>query len=59
MGWRPVAEATPLATLVLFPDVDHSFHVRAKSGSTDVDVRIALLDALSGWVDELTRQVRP
>src|ERR1700689_2185380 len=37
------------ATLQLFADADHSFHVPARSGRTDVDVREALLDALSAW----------
>jgi predicted alpha/beta-hydrolase family hydrolase len=38
------------ATLQLFADADHSFHVPARSGRTDVDVREALLDALSAWI---------
>jgi hypothetical protein len=38
------------ATLQLFADADHSFHVPASSGRTDVDVREAMLDALSAWI---------
>jgi predicted alpha/beta-hydrolase family hydrolase len=38
------------ATLQLFADADHSFHVPARSGRTDVDVREVLLDALSAWI---------
>src|SRR6202167_4977346 len=38
------------ASLELFADVDHSFHVPARSGRTDVDVREVLLDALSAWI---------
>ena len=43
-------ELGSLATLELFDDADHSFHVRAKSGSNDVQVRSAMLDALVGWI---------
>jgi predicted alpha/beta-hydrolase family hydrolase len=39
------------AALKLFADADHSFHVRARSGLTDVQVRNELLDALSAWID--------
>lgn len=39
------------ATLKLFEDADHSFHVPAKSGRSDAQVRIELLDALSEWID--------
>ena len=38
------------ATLKLFEDADHSFHVPAKSGRSDARVRIELLDALSEWI---------
>lgn len=38
------------ATLKLFPDADHSFHVPARSGRTDVEVRNELLDVLAEWV---------
>jgi hypothetical protein len=38
------------ATLVWFPDADHSFHVPARSGRTDEQVRICILDALAGWM---------
>lgn len=39
-----------LATLELFDDADHSFHVRAKSGRNDAQVREAMLDAMAGWI---------
>jgi predicted alpha/beta-hydrolase family hydrolase len=39
------------ATLEVFDDADHSFHVRARSGRTDAQVLEALLDALCGWID--------
>jgi predicted alpha/beta-hydrolase family hydrolase len=37
-------------TLTLFEDADHSFHVRARSGRNDEEVRREMLDALAGWV---------
>jgi len=39
------------ATLRLFPDADHSFHVLARRGRTDSEVRGEMLDALSAWID--------
>ena len=39
------------ATLKLFDDADHSFHVPAKSGRTDAEVMREVLDALARWVD--------
>ncbi len=39
------------ATLRLFEDADHSFHVPARSGRKDADVLADLLDALTHWVD--------
>lgn len=41
------------ATLKLFQDADHSFHVPARSGRTDVQVRREALDALTAWVDHV------
>ena len=39
------------ATLRLFADADHSFHVPARSGRTDAQVRSDLLDTLAAWID--------
>jgi predicted alpha/beta-hydrolase family hydrolase len=39
------------ATLHLFDDADHSFHVRKASGRTDADVMEELLDTVTGWMD--------
>jgi uncharacterized protein len=39
------------ATLKLFQDADHSFHVRARAGRTDAEVRYEMLDALAAWVE--------
>jgi uncharacterized protein len=41
------------ATLKLFPDADHSFHVPARTGRKDLDVRAEVLDVLAGWIDML------
>ncbi|GAC1452730.1 MAG: alpha/beta hydrolase [Steroidobacteraceae bacterium] len=41
------------ATLVWGKDADHSFHVPARTGITDAQVRNQLLQALSRWVDSL------
>ncbi|MEO8921937.1 MAG: alpha/beta family hydrolase [Caldimonas sp.] len=38
------------ATLALFDDADHSFHVRASSGRNDAQVLAAMLDATADWV---------
>jgi hypothetical protein len=53
-----LAELQPLcaalgkrATLTLFADADHSFHVPARSGRTDAQVLGEVLDALAAWVD--------
>jgi predicted alpha/beta-hydrolase family hydrolase len=42
-----------LATLKLFTDADHSFHVPAKSGRTDAEVREELLSTLDAWADKI------
>jgi predicted alpha/beta-hydrolase family hydrolase len=39
-----------LATLKLFKDSDHSFHVPARTGRTDAEVRSQMLDDLAVWV---------
>ncbi|MGZ5850712.1 MAG: alpha/beta hydrolase family protein [Methyloceanibacter sp.] len=41
------------ATLKLFRDADHSFHVPARSGRTDADVRSELLDDLPAWMEKV------
>jgi predicted alpha/beta-hydrolase family hydrolase len=41
------------ADLRLFPDADHSFHVPARSGRTDSEVRGEMLDALAAWIEGL------
>jgi len=41
------------ASLRLYEGADHSFHVPARSGRTDAQVRGEMLDALATWVDEV------
>jgi uncharacterized protein len=46
-----VDELGDLATMTVFPDADHSFHVRARSGRTNDEVRVSMLDALADWIN--------
>ncbi|MFP5406214.1 MAG: alpha/beta family hydrolase [Gammaproteobacteria bacterium] len=39
------------ATLQLVADADHSFHVPARTGRKDEEVRAAMLDALAHWIE--------
>jgi uncharacterized protein len=41
------------AALRLFADADHSFHVPARSGRTDGEVRGEMLDVLVAWIDRV------
>lgn len=41
------------ATLTLFENADHSFHVPARSGRTDAQIRGEMLDALASWIDRV------
>jgi predicted alpha/beta-hydrolase family hydrolase len=41
------------ATLTLFEDADHSFHVPARSGRTDPQVRRDMWDALVAWIERI------
>lgn len=43
------------ATLKLFADADHSFHVPAKSGRKDADVFAELLDVTAAWIRDHAR----
>ena len=46
------------ATLKLFADADHSFHVPARTGRKDPQVLADVLDALAAWVDGVIRPFR-
>ena len=39
------------ATLKLFADADHSFHVPARTGRKDSQVRAEILDAMAEWIE--------
>lgn len=49
-----IEQLGPRATVKLLQDADHSFHVPARTGRKDPDVRHQLLQALAGWVASLT-----
>ncbi|HKA41973.1 MAG TPA: alpha/beta family hydrolase [Burkholderiales bacterium] len=56
---RPLVERLAgRGTLMLFAEADHSFHVPARSGRKDADVRAELLDALAVWVGSVI-ETRP
>jgi len=46
-----VARLGRRATLKLFADADHSFHVPARSGRKDADVMDELIGSLADWMD--------
>ena len=41
------------ATLKLFEDADHSFHVPARTGRKDAEIREELLDTFVNWVEQV------
>jgi predicted alpha/beta-hydrolase family hydrolase len=43
------------ATLKLLQDADHSFHVPARTGRKDAEVRAEMLDALATWIEQAIR----
>lgn len=45
-----IKELGSLATLKLFPDADHSFHVPARTGKKDSDIKKELLDTIRDWI---------
>jgi predicted alpha/beta-hydrolase family hydrolase len=47
-----------LATLKLFDGADHSFHVPARTGGNDREVRSAVLDALAAWLESVILRSR-
>jgi uncharacterized protein len=46
------------ATLKLFADADHSFHVPARTGRKDAQVLGDVLDALAAWLDNVVSVVQ-
>jgi len=52
---RPVVKRLGTrATLEVFDDADHSFHVPARTGRKDAEVRSEVLDALAGWIARIS-----
>jgi len=52
---RPVVtRLASRATLEVFDDADHSFHVRARSGRPDAEVLGDVVDRLVAWIDRVT-----
>ena len=43
------------STLTLFEEADHSFHVPARSGRKNSEVRSELLDAIADWVKKIIK----
>ena len=43
------------ATLTLLREADHSFHVPARTGRKDAEVRAEMLDAFAAWVDRTVK----
>jgi uncharacterized protein len=43
------------ATLKLLLDADHSFHVGARTGRKDADVRAEMLDVLARWIEKVVK----
>jgi len=51
---EPVCAALgPRATLKLFADADHSFHVPARTGRKDAEVLSEMMDKLAQWTDDV------
>ena len=46
---RPLIEKLPPATLRVLEGADHSFHVLARSGRTDAEVRMEMIEAFREW----------
>jgi len=48
-----VASLSPLATLHVVKEADHSFHVLARSGRNDREVMTEILDAFASWTETI------
>jgi predicted alpha/beta-hydrolase family hydrolase len=48
---EPLCKSLGSATLKLFQDADHSFHVPARSGRKNTQVRSDVLDAFAAWIE--------
>jgi predicted alpha/beta-hydrolase family hydrolase len=50
-----VGKLGPRATLQSFAGADHSFHVPARTGRTDAELRAQMLDAVAAWMRKAAR----
>jgi predicted alpha/beta-hydrolase family hydrolase len=50
---KPLTKRLKTATLKLYQHADHSFHVPARSGTTDDEVRGQMTEAITVWIDDL------
>jgi hypothetical protein len=48
-----VSQLGARATLKLFPDANHSFHVPKRSGRTDPEIKAELLDTMTAWIETI------
>ena len=54
---RPLCKKLrPRATLNLVQDADHSFHVPARTGRKDPEVREELLNSIAEWMGKVSKQ---
>jgi len=51
-----VSRLGALALLKLIDGADHSFHVPARSGRKDAEVREEMLSALAGWMEAVAQE---
>jgi len=51
-----IAQLGERATLKVFQDADHSFHVPARTGRKDAEVIIDLAQALADWIESISLQ---
>ena len=47
------------ATMKVFRDADHSFHVPARTGRKDPEVRAEMMDALADWIEQVISRNAP
>jgi len=53
-----IAQLGERVTLTLFQDADHSFHVPARTGRRDSDVKTEMLDALAIWIEMVMSRMK-
>ena len=57
---QPLAQQLGVrATLHLIRDADHSFHVPARTGRKDPEVRAEMMDALADWIEKVISRSAP